>query len=349
MQTRRVTIKDIAEAVGVSTSLVSFVMNNKGKRYRVSEEMTRRIQEAARELNYQPNSAARSLRSGRSRTIGVIVSDISNPFFADIARRIEDNAYKYNYTVIFGSSDEDASKLDNLIDVMINKGVDGLVIVPCDGSEQAIRKIVTAGVPLVLLDRTIPDLEVSSVVLNNKKATLLATDSLIVRGYRRIEMISYLMSLSNIADREFGYQVGMKVHGMGDYAHIHRVRFKDIPGQMTKVLSEGLARGVEAFIFVTNTLAVEGLKALNRLKVLVPKDVAVVGFDDSEAFELYYTTLTHIRQPIEQFGHEAVELIVKAINQKDQSQCTTIVLNPELVEGASSVRHVEGVESVSDK
>lgn len=99
MKTKRTTIRDIAEAAGVSISLVSFVMNNKGKRYRISDEMTKRIREMADKLDYQPNNAARSLRSGRSRTIGVVVSDISNSFFAEICRKIEDDASRFNYTV----------------------------------------------------------------------------------------------------------------------------------------------------------------------------------------------------------------------------------------------------------
>ena len=97
MKTKRTTIRDIAEAAGVSISLVSFVMNNKGKRYRISDEMTKRIREMADKLDYQPNNAARSLRSGRSRTIGVVVSDISNSFFAEICRKIEDDASRFNY------------------------------------------------------------------------------------------------------------------------------------------------------------------------------------------------------------------------------------------------------------
>ena len=332
-------MKDIANRAGVSVALVSFVINNKsGRKYRVNEETAKKILAVVEELNYQPNNAARSLRSGRSRTIGVIVSDISNPFFADIARRIEDNAYKYNYTVIFGSSDESAAKLGNLIDVMINKGVDGLIIVPCHGSENVIRKLSGTALPLVLLDRTIPELDVNSVLLNNKKAASLATESLIRQGYRKIEMVSYSMSLSNIADRENGYRMSMRAHDFNEYEYIHKVRFQDIPGQMSKVMHEGLDRGAEAFVFATNTLAVEGLKTLNSMNVIVPRDVAVVGFDEGDAFELYYTTLTYIKQPIEQFGYEAVELIVKAINQKNRSQCTTIVLNPELVEGESSCR-----------
>ena len=127
MRTKRVTIKDIATEAGVSIALVSFVMNNKsdGKEtYRVNKETAQRILEVAQKLNYQPNNAARTLRSGKTNTIGVIVSDISNKFFADIARCIENHAYKHKYTVLFGSTDENPQKLENLVEVFRNKGID---------------------------------------------------------------------------------------------------------------------------------------------------------------------------------------------------------------------------------
>ena len=158
MRTKRVTIKDIATEAGVSIALVSFVMNNKadGKdTYRVNKETAQRILEVAQKLNYQPNNAARTLRSGKTNTIGVIVSDISNKFFADIARCIENHAYKHKYTVLFGSTDENPQKLENLIEVFRNKGIDGLIVVPCEGADEIIRDIAHQNIPLVLLDRDI--------------------------------------------------------------------------------------------------------------------------------------------------------------------------------------------------
>ena len=132
---KKVSLKDIAEAAGVSTALVSFVLNGKKKEYRVGEETAKRILKIAQEMNYQPNIAAKSLRSGRTKTIGVVVSDISNPFFSQLARILEDEATKRGYTVLFGSSDEDTEKMDRVVSNLIIKGVDGLIIVPCENSE----------------------------------------------------------------------------------------------------------------------------------------------------------------------------------------------------------------------
>ena len=159
MANRKVTIKDVAARAGVSVTLVSFVMSNQANgtavKYRVSDETARRILQIAAELNYQPNNAARALRNGRTRVIGVILSDISNKFFADIARCIEDRAFECGYSALFGSTDESAERLKNLIEVFLNKGVDGLILVPCEGSDQAIRAIEQRNVPLVLLDREV--------------------------------------------------------------------------------------------------------------------------------------------------------------------------------------------------
>ena len=321
MRTKRVTIKDIATEAGVSIALVSFVMNNKadGKEtYRVNKETAQRILEVAQKLNYQPNNAARTLRSGKTNTIGVIVSDISNKFFADIARCIENHAYKHKYTVLFGSTDENPQKLENLVEVFRNKGIDGLIVVPCEDADEIIRDIARQNIPLVLLDREVPDLEVSSVVLNNRRAGYETTEALIRRGFTRIEMISYSMGLSNIREREEGYRRCMQAHEMSENAVIHHLRH-DKFAKIEEIIREARQRRVEAFLFATNTLAGQGLSAIFRNGWRVPQDFAIA----------------YVRQPIEQFGTEALDLLIKSIEQRDKpGSCTRIVLTPEIVESA---------------
>lgn len=336
MKTKRTTIKDIAEDVGVSIALVSFVMNKKEKLHRVSEDMTAKILEAAKRLDYQPNNAARSLRNGRTRTVGVIVSDISNSFFADIARCIEDSAYKNNYTVIFGSSDENVQKMDNLIQVLINKGVDGLIVVPCQGNSKVIAEIERSNLPIVLLDRYIPDSEISYVGLNNRKATMRAIEHLVERGYSRISMVSYDMELTNVKERENGYTTAMNKAGLKENIDIHKIGFHNISDDVVAALKKMRAKSTEAIVFGTNTLTTKGLKHLRNMNINVPHDMAIVGFDNSEAFELFYTSITYINQPIEQIGTEAFNMIIKLIEEREKVKHCTIILDPELVEGESS-------------
>lgn len=220
MGEKRVTVKDVAREAGVSPALVSFVMSNvnAGKRtYRVNEETAKHILSVAERLNYCPNTSARSLKSGKFNTIGVILSDISNAFFSEIARIIEDEAYKNHYYVLFGSTDEDSSKLEQLIRVFEDKGVDGLLVVPCADSDRCINKVAARGVPVVLLDRNI-DGPFPSVTLDNRSAAFDLTNKLIAKGYRRIEMLSYTMNLSNIRDREAGYMECMSEFGLSAFA-----------------------------------------------------------------------------------------------------------------------------------
>ena len=335
MRTKRVTIKDIATEAGVSIALVSFVMNNKadGKEtYRVNKETAQRILEVAQKLNYQPNNAARTLRSGKTNTIGVIVSDISNKFFADIARCIENHAYKHKYTVLFGSTDENPQKLENLVEVFRNKGIDGLIVVPCEGADEIIRDIARQNIPLVLLDREVPDLEVSSVVLNNRRAGYETTEALIRRGFTRIEMISYSMGLSNIREREEGYRRCMQAHEMGENAVIHHLRH-DKFAKIEEIIREARQRRVEAFLFATNTLAGQGLSAIFRNGWRVPQDFAIA----------------YVRQPIERFGTEALDLLIKSIEQRDKpGSCTRIVLTPEIVESAPEEALRSAEEAVTE-
>lgn len=166
-----------------------------------------------------------------------------------------------------------------------------------------------------------------------QKALALAVGNLIEGGSRKIEMISYAWSVSNIAEREAGYQHTMKQFSLSENIRIHRLKYKNIPDQMEKVVTEAVNKGAEALVFATNTLAIAGMKTLCKHNLRVPDDIAVVCFDSSEAFELYYTTVTYIKQPVEQFGQEALDLLVKAIGQKEQTKCSTITLNPELVTG----------------
>lgn len=341
MYKRKVTIKDIAEALGVSTALVSFALNDSGNKYRVSSEMVRKIHAKAKELNYQPNYAARSLRSGMTNTIGLILSDIANRFFADIAKSIENEASNSGITVLMGSTNEDPKKFERLIDVFISKGVDGFIIVPCEGSECVISKLIDLNIPVVLIDRTFKNLDVSSVTLNNRKAIELAVDELYKQGFRRIHFVTYHTSISNIVDREQGYVSSMSRLGLSSEIAICKIQYSDILTQMRKFIPQILSSGAEAIVFSTNRLAIDSLVVLREIGKRVPEDVAVVAFDGSEtfAFDLYYTTVSYIKQPIEKFGLESFLILTKLIKSKNMADYSSVVLSPELVSQESSRKH----------
>lgn len=338
---KKITIKDIAREAGVSPSLVSFVFNNalsdsNERRYKVSKDTAERVLKIAEKYNFKPNNAARSLRSKKTRSVGVVLSDISNSFFSLIARYIEDRAYVKNYSVLFGSSDEKVKKLQSITDTFISKGVDGLIVVPCAGSDATIKRIMERNVPLVLLDRNIKKYPVNHIMLNNELAARMAIHNLYEGGYRRIEMVSYEFTLSNIIGREQGYRQAMEEYGLEKYISIHRIDYFDIHASTDHVIQNMKITPDTALFFATNSLAIDGIKALIRRGLSSPADVGIVAFDESDAFHLYPKTITHIKQPVLQFANEAINLIINNI-ENDKMLPTTLILSPELVKGETSV------------
>lgn len=327
---KKVSLKDIATAAGVSTALVSYVLTNKEKKARVGEEMARRIREIAQRLNYQPNYIARSLKSGRSFTIGLIVADISNPFFASVARTIEDEAKRHQYTVIFGSSDENLQKSRDLIDVLVNRQVDGLIITPTENSGQQIRELQEKRIPFVLIDRYFPEIPVSCVTVNNHAAAYGAVSHLINAGRKRIGMIAYETSLQHIGERKRGYSDALRDHGLASRNLLKHARYGQLREDIRHAVDRLIAAKVDALFFATNSLAIEGLKYINELGIRIPDALAVITFDEGEALDLFYAPVTFIRQPILEMGQTAIRLLMEQMADIDIA-AEQISIDTELV------------------
>lgn len=333
MGKKKVSLKDIANRAGVSTALVSYTLNNKAKENRVGKEMAKKIRRIAKEMNYRPNHIAKSLKMGRSNTIGVIVADISNPFFANMARVIEDEAKSRGYTVIFGSSDENVEKSWDLIRVLMDRQVDGFIIAPAEGTEKHIEYLKEGGVPFVLIDRTLPGEEASSVTTDNYKAVYDAIEHLIRLGNRKIGMIAADNQLDHMTGRVKGYQDAMKAHGIQiDPSWLHRANYESLDetignyiDRMTKA-----TESLDAIFFATNTIAVSGLKRLNQLNLHVPNDIRVICFDESDAFGLFYCPLTYVKQPLQEIGKRSLELILDQI-EKDNTILTRESIHSQLI------------------
>jgi LacI family transcriptional regulator len=210
---KRISLKDIAQLVGVSTALVSYVLNNQ-KENRIGKEVAQKIRDTAKKLNYRPNQIAKSLKTNKTFTIGLIVADIANAFFSTLARIIEDEAEKNKYTVIFGSSDEKADRSQKLIDVLLDRQVDGLIVAPAEGSEDQLKLLQQRGFPLVLIDRYFPALDVNYVGVNNYEAAYQCAVHLLQTGRKRIGMIGFKTSLLHLQDRKKGFLKALKDNGI---------------------------------------------------------------------------------------------------------------------------------------
>ena len=337
---KKITIKDVAREAGVSVTLVSFVMNAKvGKDGRldcpVNPDTAARVLEVAKRLGYRRNVAAASLRSGRSNTIAVITTDISNNFFAGISRYIEDKAVKYGYTVLFGSSDEKAEKLDAVMDTVLAYNIDGIIVAPVKGGEGAIRKALDAKVPVVLLDRDMEGTEdvegVGKVLLDDVEAGEIATNLLYEKGYRKIEMISYDLGISSIAERETGYRKVMEKYGLD--VHVNCTSYGDPENRIPDIINDALSRGVEAFFLPTYSLTAMVIRVMNELHLRTPRDLGIIAFDQSDLYCLGPSTIAHIVQPLKELGEQSVDVLHSMIEGEPGEKI--IILKPSFVPGGS--------------
>ena len=334
----KVTIKDVAKEAGVSISLVSFVMNNvrneqdgEKKKYSVNEETASKILEVAGRLGYRPNKAASSLRSGRQYTIGVITSDIANHFFSDIARYIENVAYKNGYTVLFASTDESASKTESLVDTFLDNSVDGMIIAPCKGSAASVKKVVDANIPTVLIDRDIPEVNCGKVLLDNFKAGKMAAEHLISAGCRKIEMVNYTLGISSMTERELGYRKAMDDNALGEYVRVKYTSYGNAEKDVADFISDAVARGADAVIFPTNTISVLGLKAIHDFGIRVPEQLAVLCFDNNDSYDLYSPRMTRITQSTEDMAFGAFNMLKDIIENSQPENYSTLILEPEMI------------------
>ncbi len=333
---KKISLKDIAEAVGVSTALVSYVLNNQ-KENRISKTIAQKIREAAQALNYQPNHIAKSLKTSKTRTLGLIVADIANPFSSSLTRIIEDEADQQDYTVIFGSSDENPQKCQKLITTLLNRQVDGLLIAAPEGTEAQLADLQEQGVPFVLIDRYFPSLPTNYVALNNYQSIYTATQYLIDSGYQRIGLITYKTALFHIQERTRGYRSALKENEISvDASWLKELSAGNLTTDMANAIQE-LTTGlhpVKVIIFSANTLAISGLKLIKSLNLRVPDDIALVGFDETEAFDLFYAPPTYIRQPLREMGQLATRILLDTL--VTPNQLTQANLDATLVIQAST-------------
>ena len=334
---KNVTIKDIAARAGVSIALVSFVMNNRieadgKKKYRVNEQTRQRILEVAKALNYQPNAAARTLRRGRTHVLGVILSDISNVFYGEIAKELEKMAFQHGYTVLFGSSDESAQKFERIVLSFLDRGVEGFIVVPCEGVDHTLEHILKLDIPLVIMDRKDLALPAPKVVLDNDEAMRHAVSLLTEKGLRKIEMVSYTMRVSSISGREDGFTNTMRSLGFPeDDIRIHRLPFNDISIETEKLMPSIMERKVDGLVFATNSLAIAAIKKLSSMGVRIQRDIHLVGFDNSDVYDLFDPPIPHIKQPIDHICSEAFRLLKQLIDREIAQESKLITLTAEVV------------------
>ena len=327
---KKPSLKDIAQKAGVSVTLVSYVLNNQQEN-RINKDTAKRIRAAASKLNYRTNQAARSLKTNKTLTLGLIVADISNPFFSGLARIIEDEAASMNYTVIFGSSDESDEKYTRLVDTFLNRQVDGLIIAPPQNSEAQIKYLQKQRTPFVLIDRYFPDVKTDYVILDNYGSAYDATTHLIKNGRKKIGFITYKTELVHLVDRKRGYMGALNDHNIKHKAswtkEIGTNNYKEEVEAAVKDLLD-MNPSVDAILFASNKIATYAVKYINTLPLKVPDDLSIACFDETEALDLFYAPLTYIKQPLREIGQTAINILVEKLQNKNtlRQECEQGVL-----------------------
>jgi len=336
---KKTSLSDIAKKLNVSTSLVSFVLNGQGDEKGINTQTQKRVIAKARELNYKPNIMARGLRLGKSNTIGLIVADISNKFYAKIAKRVEEVASENNYHLIICSSDEDPEKEISLIGMLRERQVDGLIISTTQKESSTLAQLKYESFPFVLIDRKLPRLQTNFIGVDNFTGGYLATQQLIKNGYEKIALLKISPSyLSSIREREEGYKSALREHGIRvNNKFIGELSFDDLKNHVRQILSEMLhpSVGIRAIFSLNNNITTTCLEYLHELNIRIPQDIAMVSFDDIELFRLSFPTITAVSQPIEEIGEKAVNLLFEVINGELNGKTRQISLPIELIERRS--------------
>jgi LacI family transcriptional regulator len=335
---KKLLISDIAKQLNVSITTVSFILNGKAKEKRISDSLAEKVLKLVEEVNYKPNQLAQSLRTGKTKTIGLIVEDISNPFFANIARLIEERAYKEGYRIIYCSTEDNTAKTRELIHMFRDKHVDGYIITPPEGVNEDISELIQEGLPVVLIDRQIAGLDVNLVVVDNLAGAYSATSHLIGQGYREIAFVTTDSRQNQMLQRLEGYRQALSRFGLEPT--VLEIPYGDNPEKMTERIKAFLSwEKVDALFFSTNYLAIRGLEAMGDLDLAIPTDLGVVSYDDLDVFKLYRPSITAVAQPTAAIANHVIEVMLHLLKDETKSSPTNALILPtRLIVRNSSVK-----------
>lgn len=322
------TISEVAKQAGVSRATVSRVLNNNPH---VDAALRKRVLDTIEALGYQPNRSARRLRAQSSSVIGLVISDIQNPYFISVIRGVEDASYAAEMSIILCNSDEDYAKQRIHLRVLEGERVAGLIIVPARSDVgEDLARLQRAGIPVILLDRIVESIQVDTVRVDNARGAYDAVAHLAGLGYRRIAMIGGPATLTTGSERFRGYRDALQAAGLAvDQSLIKVGDFRAESGY--RLAQDLLAANPPDAIFVANNLMTLGvMQYLREAGVRVPDEMPLVGFDDMPWSAELYSPLTAVSQPTYELGQEAVALLVRRIANAN-APFRSVVLQTRLI------------------
>lgn len=316
MKNKRVSIKDIASEIGTSITTVSLILNGKGEERKISKSLIDKVLKLVEERNYQPNLLAKSLRTGKTKTIALLVEDISNQFFSSVARMVDEFASKSGYKILYSSTENDSVRTRELIELFRARHVDGFIICPPEDCLEDIQLLNRNHIPMVLFDRYFPNNPFNSVVVDNYNSSKNSTEHLVQNGYKNIAFVTIKSNQIQMKDRLMGY---LEVVEKLKYPkHIYSLDYAEKDSK--KVIPEMMdffksIPDLDAVFFATNYLGVKGIEVLQSMRKSIGKDIGVVSFDDLDLFRLYSPSISSIAQPTFEIAEAIIGLLIKEMEK----------------------------------
>ncbi|HPG12108.1 MAG TPA: LacI family DNA-binding transcriptional regulator [Chitinophagaceae bacterium] len=345
MKFEAVTIKDIAKALGLSTSTVSRALRDS---YEISPETKKLVQDYAEKINYRPNPIALSLKERRSRSIGVLVCEIANSFFSQVINGIESVANENGYTIIISQSRESADKELLNLQYLTSRSIDGLIVSVSTETKDFsfLKELSERGFPIVFFDRIVDEINTHKVIVDNYKGAYDATSHLINSGYRRIAAISNPESLSITKERLAGYTAALQENGLEVDSSM--IKFCQHGGMIVKEVEsamEELLKGEmkpDAILTTADKLTTGCLRILRAKGIQVPGDMGLIGFSNTDLTEMLEPSLSVVRQPAFEMGELAINLLLQLVESKRPvTDFETRVLSTQLLLRKSTERPVK--------
>lgn len=309
---KKSTLADIARLTGLSITTISRVLNGKSDEFRISKASQEVVMKAVKELDYRPNVAAQSLRSNSMHTIGLLVPRIDNPFFANIASIIIQEAHKYTYPVMVIDTVENPLEEDAALDTLLSRNVDGIIVAPCSDSPDRLREI-SERKPVVLIDRYYENENLPYVATDNYSGAVEAAGLLISAGHRNIMCIQGSPLSITSRNRVKGYRDAMVSAGLEDFVNIRGNDYSVQNGYIETKLELLSGRPVSAIFALSSTILLGAMKAIEEQGLRVPDDISLVSFDNNVFLDYLNPPITRVCQPVEHIGIVAVKLLMDSI------------------------------------
>ncbi|HOJ02245.1 MAG TPA: LacI family DNA-binding transcriptional regulator [Anaerolineaceae bacterium] len=323
---KRTTVHDVAKKAGVSTATVSRVINDNDA---VSYELKAQVQKVIDELGYRPNKAAHHLRSGKVKRVGVLFADIRNPFFTSVLAGIENSLHEAGYALILGNSNEDA-KIENMqLQAFLDEGVAGIILSAVTNSGSPYQQVLDAGIPILAIDRIPGNLKVDSISIDNVTAAKQAALHLINLGHQKIAFIGGPEHISTAHLRKKGYLEALEEHPSRQPI-IELGDFRQSGGYQATKNILAAHDDISAFLVANNLMTLGALQAFNEKKILIPEQIALVGFDDMPWATSLQPPLTVVAQPTYDMGKIAARLLLDRIKNPD-SPIQQVILETQLI------------------